>query len=209
MLVYDVLLMIGVIGLAAMLLLGFAHAGHGHGDHGSSGHVGSHAAGHGGAHAAAHAGDAAHSGEHAGHTNHGEWLALLSPMTLFSMALGGGATGILLRSLHLPGALTALCAVTGAVLFRVGVVGPIWNLIYGFASRPARMLDGALLQHAEAVTAFNALGEGLVRLVVDGQSIDVLARLEHPDPGSPVTRGQRVQVESVDSRTNTVTVSRL
>jgi hypothetical protein len=213
-LVYDLLVMVGVIGLVAMLLLGFAHGGHNHGghDHGghaSAGHTGTHTAGHDGSTAAAHGSPAAHAGEHGGHTTHVEWLALLSPLTLFSMALGAGTTGVLLRSMRLPSALTALAALAGAVLFRVAVVGPIWNLVFGFVSRPARALDGALLQPAEVVTHFNALGEGLVRLEVDGQSIDVLARLEHLDQGSPVSRGQRVRIESVDSRTNTVTVSRL
>jgi hypothetical protein len=207
--IYDVLLMVGGIGLVAMLLLGFAHAshaGHGHVGHDSSGHAGLHTAGCADVHATGHGGDAVDAGGHAGY---GQWLALLSPVTLFSLALGAGATGCLLRSLNLPGLLTALGAFAGAILFRLAVVGPIWNLIYSFVSRPARTLDGALLQQAEAVASFNARGEGLVRLEVDGQSIDVLARLEASDRGAPVLRGQRVQVETVDSRTNTVTVSRL
>jgi hypothetical protein len=226
-LVYDVMLLVGAIGLVAMALLGFAHGSHGHAgheahghahghlghghlahDHGGHGHVG-HAA-HGGDAHAGHGGHGAHAGEHGGNTHPVEWLALLSPVTLFSMALGAGATGIFLRALGIQNALlVALAALAGAVLFRAGVVGPVWNLIFSFVSRPARALEGALLQLAEAVTPFNAKGEGLVRLEVDGQSIDVLARLEDPEPGARVLRGQQVRVESVDPRTNTVTVSRL
>jgi hypothetical protein len=238
-LVYDVMLMVGAIGLVAMVLLGFAHGGHGHAEHGHGGHAaldhghaghghmghgaldhghaghghgghtGAHAHGHGGDAHAGHGGHAAHAGEHCGDVRAIEWLGLLSPLTLFSMCLGAGATGILLRSLGVHSALlVALAALAGAILFRAGVVGPIWNLIFSFVSRPARALEGALLQLAEAVTPFNAKGEGLVRLEVDGQCVDVLARLEHPDQGSRVLRGQQVRVESVDPHTNTVTVSR-
>jgi hypothetical protein len=211
-LVYDVMLLVGAIGLLSMALLGFAHGGHGHAGHAEHGHLGhaplAHGHGEHGAHGHAAHGDCA---GHAGGQAHAiEWLALLSPMTLFSLCLGAGATGVLLRTLGVQSAfLTALAALAGAILFRAGVVGPIWKLVLSFASRPARALEGALLQLAEAVTPFNAKGEGLVRLEVDGQSIDVLARLEHPDQGSRVLRGQQVRVESVDSHTNTVTVSRL
>jgi hypothetical protein len=219
-LVYDVMLLVGAIGLLSMALLGFAHGGHGHAGHAEHGHLGHAPLAHGHGEHGAH-GHAAHGGH--GHAGHGdraghaggqahaiEWLALLSPMTLFSLCLGAGATGVLLRTLGVQSAfLTALAALAGAILFRAGVVGPIWKLVLGFASRPARALEGALLQLAEAVTPFNAKGEGLVRLEVDGQSIDVLARLEHPDQGSRVLRGQQVRVESVDAHTNTVTVSRL
>jgi hypothetical protein len=211
-LVYDVMLLVGAIGLLSMALLGFAHGGHGHAGHAEHGHLGhaplAHGHGEHGAHGHAGHGDCA---GHAGGQAHAiEWLALLSPMTLFSLCLGAGATGVLLRTLGVQSAfLTALAALAGAILFRAGVVGPIWKLVLSFASRPARALEGALLQLAEAVTPFNAKGEGLVRLEVDGQSIDVLARLEHPDQGSRVLRGQQVRVESVDSHTNTVTVSRL
>jgi hypothetical protein len=216
-LVYDVMLLVGAIGLLSMALLGFAHGGHGHAGHAEHGHLGHAPLAHGhgghGAHgheAHGHGGHDDCAGHAGGHAHAIQWLTLLSPMTLFSLCLGAGATGVLLRTLGVQSALlTALAALAGAILFRAGVVGPIWKLVLSFASRPARALEGALLQLAEAVTPFNAKGEGLVRLEVDGQSIDVLARLEHPDQGSRVLRGQQVRVESVDSHTNTVTVSRL
>jgi hypothetical protein len=134
---------------------------------------------------------------------------VLSPLTLFGMAVGAGATGIALRSLGVPPPITAVAACGGAVAFRAGVVGPLWNLVSAFTSRPAAALEGALLQTAEAVTAFNARGEGLVRLVVDGQSVDVLARLEPGEQGVRIARGEQVRVESVDPHRNSVTVSRL
>jgi hypothetical protein len=124
------------------------------------------------------------------------------------MAVGAGATGIVLRSLGVPPPITAVAACGGAVAFRAGVVGPLWKLVFAFASRPAAALDGALLQTAEVIAAFNTRGEGLVRLVVDGQSVDVLARLGPGEQGVRVARGERVCVESVDPRSNSVTVSR-
>src|SRR5438270_114652 len=76
---------------------------------------------------------------------------------------------------------------------------------------PAQGLEGTLLQSAEAVTAFDANGEGLVRVLVDGQSIDVLARLteEERREGARVVRGQTVRIEDVDTRSNRCKVSRL
>lgn len=136
-------------------------------------------------------------------------LGLLSPLTLFSLAFGAGATGTLLMSLHFSRLAAALPAAVGAWVFYAAILTPLRRFVFSFASPPARTLEGALMQQAEVVTSFNTRGEGLVRLTVDGQSVDVLARLDKTDQGQRIQRGQRVLVEDVDTHHNTVRVSRL
>ena len=99
----------------------------------------------------------------------------------------------------------------GAIAFNALLIQPIMRLAMGFASEPAQGLDGTLLQNAEAITNFDANGEGLVRVLVDGQSVDVLARLteEERRQGARVVRGQSVLVEDIDTHRNRCTVSRL
>jgi hypothetical protein len=219
-----------------MTLLGFAHIGgahshdhagplgHGHGpghlgDGAHGAHVGSHGAhvspaghasptghaggGHGGVHDATHAGQ-----QDAGGLN---FLSLISPLTLFGGCLGAGLVGSVLTRWGEPVTLTAVAAAAGAIGFNALLVRPVLRLVMGFASVPARGLAGALMEPAEAVTAFDANGEGLVRVLVDGQSVDVLARLtdEERRQGARVLRGQAVRVEEVDPRTSRCKVSRL
>jgi hypothetical protein len=227
MFIYETLLVTGALGIIAMTLMGFAHvggsphAGHSGGLHaghapvagrlmpgGHAGHTGAgHAAHHGGAHAGGRGapGSAARVG--LGKT----LLALLSPMTLFAACLGAGIVGSLLTTWGVSAVLAGLGATAGAVLFNALLIRPILRLVMGFASEPARGLEGVLMQSAEAITAFDANGEGLVRVLVDGQSVDVLARLteeEHRE-GARVVRGQTVRVEDVDSHRNRCTVSRM
>lgn len=232
--VYEVLLLTGVLGLLAMALAGFAHPGgthHAGGIH-HAGHAdgGSHAGlaphhgplvhdAHGG-HAAGHGAAAQHAGDHHGGTAHGggehaglgqSLLGFLSPMTLFAACLGAGAVGSLLTYWGMPPLVTGLGAAAGAAGVNALVVRPMVRLVMGFVSTPARGLEGTLLQSAEAITAFDANGEGLVRVLVDGQSVDVLARLteEERQQGTRVRRGQPVLIEEVDGRRNRCIVSRL
>src|SRR4051794_35705330 len=226
---YQILLLTGALGLTAMALVGFIHHGGPQGQH-HAGHVsGAHSAGElaggshaGGAQAGAHTGHAAHHGvaQPGGHSaHHGEshdgvgmsLLSLLSPMTLFAACLGAGAVGSALTYWGVSPELTAAGAAVGAVSFNALVVRPTLRLVMGFASVPASGLAGTLMQQAEAVTAFDANGEGLVRVLIDGQSVDLLARLseEERDRGTRVLRGQSVRVEDVDPRANRCTVSRL
>jgi hypothetical protein len=132
-------------------------------------------------------------------------------MTLFAGCLGAGATGTLLTGWGVPSGLTAVGAGAGAVGFNALLVRPMMRLVMGFASTPARGLEGALMQRAEAITGFNENGEGLIRALVDGQSVDILARLSEEErrQGARVLRGQTVRIEEVDGRRNRCTVSRL
>ncbi len=226
MFVYEVLLATGAVGLLVMTLIGFGHFGGVHGGgHGNAvghGHTGGHlSAGAHGGHAPVVAGG--HAGHAAGGHGHGSHVSgtregagatlftLLSPLTLFAACLGAGAVGILLTRWHLAPLWIAACAVIAGVGFNALLVRPLMRLVMGFASLPARGLDGALMQRAEAVTGFNAEGEGLVRVLVDGQTVDVLARLtdEERRQGARVVRGQFVLVEDVDGHRNRCTVSRL
>jgi len=192
--IYTTLFLIGLLGLLALALLGAAHGGH----DASHGHVGHGHEGHG------------HHAEHgeAGKSTSSLW-ALFSPLTLFSLCLGVGATGLLLKPLHWAGWLTGLAAALGGAAFYGLVVRPLWGLIFQFASTPSRALEGMVAQSAEALTRFDARGQGLVRLTIDGQLVRVLATLE-ADAGAPDVRpGDRLLVTGVDGRANTCRVSRL
>lgn len=225
MFIYEVLLVSGILGLVAMSLAGFGH--HGGARHPS--HVGTARIGpahHGGR--LAHAGRtsairplAQRGGSHPGGkpapaaAPHGALgrliLSLLSPITLFAACLGAGAVGAIMVGWGLGPVWSAVGAGAGAVVFNAALVQPIMRLMMGFASEPAEGLAGSLMQQAEAVTNFDAHGEGLIRVLVDGQSVDVLARLTDDErrQGTHVVRGQTVRVEEVDTHRNRCTVSRL
>ena len=193
--IYTTLFLVGLLGLFAQAVLGMSHGGH---------------AGHSG-----HAGHGAHHGVRAG-GNRGErgpsplWT-LLSPLAIFSLCVGAGATGLLLRPAHLAAALTALAAMLGGLVFFGLLVRPIWNLLFKFASKPSAALEGMIARQAEAVTGFDGQGRGLVGLTIDGQWVRVLATLEADDQAAaPAVRpGEQLTVISVDGRANTCRVARL
>jgi len=203
--IYATLLLIGVLGLLAQALLGVSHGGH---------------AGHGHAHAG-HAGHGGHS--HAGHASHhtgqqhnaarergpSPLWDLFSPLTLFSLCVGTGAAGLLLRHVHAAHWVIALAAIAGGAVFYGVAVRPLWNLIFQFASTPSRALAGAVADTAEAVSHFDARGRGLVQLAIDGQIVRVLAYLEPDDNRLAVQPGDKLTVTSVDERANTCHVMRL
>jgi hypothetical protein len=214
-------LLLGVVGLAAMAASGLSH-GHsdgGHGAHGGHGHGGHGHAGNGHGHAGhSHAGHSHHAHDgHDGHGHHQEhgagaksiW-ALMSPRFLFSLALGFGATGELLRPV-LGGIPLTLVAVLGAIAFERVLVSPLWNFTMRFASTPATTLEGAVADEATAVTAFDANGQGIVSVELDGQVVQILATLQPNDRllGTRVRAGQRVRIEDVDPAKNCCTVSLL
>lgn len=215
------------------------HHGHGHGNahgHAGHGHVDAHAHGHAAhghghtAHGHAHAAHGHHAGHGHGHDNANadgdgdgdadvgvgpsvlmRLMPFLSPLNWFSWFLGGGAAGMLCNLGHVPEPYTAGAAVLGAIGFNQGVVKPVWNLIFGFASKPAGNLEACLAQVVEAATGFNERGEGLVRVSIDGRSEDVLAQLTLPAQasGERVRRGDKLLIEEVDPHTNTCRVSRM
>src|SRR5262245_25325679 len=215
---YTFSLALGTTGLVVMALGGLGHhlghagsaphtAGHagpplGHGNHdvalpghsvptGTVGHGHSHLS-HGGAHASLG----------------GKLWALLSPRVVCSVLVGVWASGRWLgHCLFEP--LVAAGALTGGVLFERYVVTPIWNGLFRFASAPARTLEQAVFEVARAVTDFNAQGQGLITLELDGQLIQVLGilRADERTIGVQVRRGDRVRIEEVDAVRNRCLVS--
>lgn len=189
-------MLLGGLGLGAMALSGLGH--HGHSGDGAHGHVGH-------AHHAHH-GDHGHHGDHA---HHGSFLwAIMSPRFLFSLALGFGAVGELVRPM-LGGPLLLVVALAGGVAFERFIVSPLWNLAMRFASQPALTLESAVADEATAVTAFDANGQGIVSIEVDGQIVQILATLQPSDRtlGVRVRAGQRVRIEDVNAAASRCTVS--
>lgn len=201
-------LLLGAIGLGAMALSGIGNRGHSdaHGHGNGGGH-----AGHSGAHGHGEHGHGAH-----GHSHLSDSLAsrtfwsITSPRFLFSFALGFGAAGELFKS-ALSGPLLLAAAIAGAVLFERLLVSPLWNFTMRFASEPATTLESAITDEATAVTSFDANGQGIVSLEVDGQVHQILATLKASDrlPGTRVRAGQRLRIEDVDAERHRCTVTLL
>lgn len=211
---YTTLFALGALGLIAMAFSGLgrhgrgsdAHAGHaGHAGHGHAGHahVGHSHAGHGhGAHGAA-------SHSHSAHVPaSSRFLSLMSPRVLFSVCLGLGTGGLVLRSL-LPEPLLFGAALGLGILFDRALVAPLWNFMFRFASTPALTLESAVSDEARAVTSFDANGQGLIAVELDGQSVQLLGTLQPSDREMHVRvpAGARLRIEEVDSARNRCIVS--
>jgi hypothetical protein len=193
---YLVSLATGAIGLGAMAIGGLSHGGHDNGGH----------AGHD-----AHVGHASH-GHHGEHGEHGanagwSWTSLLSPRLLFSVMVGFGAGGIAAAPLGEPFRLVAGLAAGAA--FEAFLVGPLWRFLFRFESRAAATLDSAIEDEARAVTGFDASGNGLVAVDVDGQIIQLLATLSADDRalGVRVRTGDLVRIAEIDSARGRCTVT--
>lgn len=210
---YMFSLVLGATGTAVMALGGLGHhTGHaGHTSHapgpGSTltgqGHHGAHLPGPGHGHA-----HQSHDAPRA--TLQGKFLALLSPRVLFSFLVGVGASGLLL-SHWLFEPLVAVGALAGGALFERYVVTPIWNSLLRFGSEPAQTLERAVFEVAQAMTDFDAQGQGLIAVELDGQLVQVLGilRPEERSIGVRIRRGNRVRIEEVDAVRNRCLVSSL
>ena len=194
---YLVALATGAIGLGAMAIGGLSHGGHS--GHGHAGHDVGHAG---------HAGHASHGhhGEH-GATGGWSWSSLLSPRLLFSLLVGFGAGGIAATPLGEPFRFVAGLAAGAA--FEALLVGPLWRFLFRFESRAAATLDSAIEDEARAVTGFDASGNGLVAVDVDGQIIQLLATLSADDRalGVRVRTGDLVRIAEIDSARGRCTVT--
>jgi translation initiation factor IF-1 len=196
---YAFALTLGTAGLAAMTVLGFHH-GHAPGSS-ARGHHSTHFRGGGRA------------GGRANHQHHSatssRLLLFLSPRLWFSLLVGFGATGLLVGG-HATAGIRLGVALLGALAFEALFVRPIWSLATRFASDPAMTLETGVMDDAEAVTGFNAKGEGLVRLDLDGQVVQLLGVLtsSERDAGIRIAAGDRLLVEAVDPARQRCTVSR-
>jgi len=211
--IYLTALALGGVGLAGMAVSGMgrpghAHSGTAHAGHAHSGHSHAHA-GHG------HAGHGAHTNAAHAHTSQrtsepgtNPILALMSPRVLFSVALGLGTAGLLLRTV-LPEPILIATALAIGVMFERFIVTPIWNFTFRFASNPAATLESAVMEEATAVTSFDKNGQGLIAIQVDGQMVQLLGTLQSGDREMKVRvpAGARLRVEDVDAARNRCTVS--
>jgi hypothetical protein len=133
-------------------------------------------------------------------------FSLLSPRVFFSILVGAGAAGLLLEPV-LGGLLLAMVAVAAGFAFEGLLVRPFWNFLFRFASTPAQTLDSALMDRATAVTGFDAQGQGIVSIILDGQIVQLLGTLRPEDRGVRVRAGDALIVEDVDGKRNQCTVS--
>ncbi|HYK10541.1 MAG TPA: hypothetical protein VEV39_07065 [Gemmatimonadales bacterium] len=208
---YTFALALGGIGLLAMGVSGLGHRLH------PGGHVG-HSHGHGHSHGVIKSGGKGHSVQHGAQHAHGinvgiarvsrAFLTILSPRVLFSLVLGFGATGFLLKGVFGGPILIAFAAV-GGVVFESILVRPLFNFLSKFASEPALTLEATLGDEAQVVTGFDAQGQGLVSVELNGQIVQLLGTLSPEDRSGPKVRaGDTLFVKDVDSARHRVVVSR-
>ena len=214
---YTFSLALGGIGLGTMAVAGLGT--HSHGEHGGGHSGGAHH--HGGAgHAHIGHGHAPATGSH----HHdvadiralqapgiGRGLgALVSPRIIFSFLVGFGAGGVLLRNTIGGVFLFAGALVAGVLLERL-LVAPLWRFAHRFESSPALTLESSITDDAHAVSSFDARGQGLVAIELDGQVVQVLGTLRSEDlqAGVRVRAGDRLRIEDVDGARNRCTVSYL
>jgi hypothetical protein len=125
------------------------------------------------------------------------------------MCLGAGAAGTVLKPFVATHWLL-FCAILGALVFDFGIVRPYMGFLMRFASRPSEGLEGTVYQEAEAITGFDASGSGLIRVVLDGQNVQLLAKLDdlEIDKGIRVRKGEKVYIVEVDAARNSCRVTR-
>jgi hypothetical protein len=207
---YTFSLTLGGVGLGVMALSGFAqaaHVGHSHGAHGHGPAHNSHA---GDGHTThVPAGGASHAGVR-GASGASRLLALLQPRVAFSVLVGIGASGLLLRPL-LPEPGLLIASLGAGLLFEWGLVAPLWRFLFRFASAPAQTLESVVSDEARAVTSFDANGNGLVAVELDGQVVQLLATLNTTERAAArkVRAGDRLRIEAVDDTRNRCTVTYL
>lgn len=205
---YTVSLATGAVGLGIMAVGGLSHGVHGGHTHAS--HVGHASGGHSGGAVTRIPGvrpSGVRGTRGSGSGGGWRWTNLLSPRLLFSFFVGFGAGGILASSLHEPVRLvTALAAGT---VFEAALVGPLWRFLFRFESREASTLETAIEDEARAVTGFDANGNGLVALELDGQLVQLLATLapEERARGVRIHSGDVVRIAEVDAERGRCTVT--
>ena len=228
---YLSLFVVGAVGLTFMAALGAVggHGSHGHGGHDAGGFhlhgTGAHGQGHADvsfhhspvSHAAP--ASATHGAGH-GHAHHAHGtptqggfnlraavMGWLSPRVLLTLSMGAGATGVLIAT-FVPGEpLRGFASLGGAVALEKLVVAPLWKVLTGFASKPARTLDSAVMEEATALANFDAQGYGLVAINLDGHEMRLLARLSPDHAEETVRTGEKLLVESVDGARGRCVVS--
>ena len=214
--VFLTLMVIGLVGLAAMAIPAFGHghgalSGHGaaHGvGHAGGAHCGVHGAGHGMSHASAGDGrgvlsqllpaDAARTSA---------WRFVPSPRAVFSLlALYGAFGNAAMHALHQPLFVATVGAVVPAVLVERLLVRPLWNLVFRLEAPASSPLAQLVSSEARAIVVFRN-GKGMVSTVRDGRSVQLVAYLREDQDHVPVRVGDRLSIESVDAAKERVIVS--
>ena len=136
------------------------------------------------------------------------FLTILSPRVAFSLLLGFGVTGFVLKSVF-GGPLLIAFAAVGGVVFESVLVRPLFNFLSRFASDPALTLESTLGDEVRVVSGFDAQGQGLVAVELDGQIVQLLGTLAPGDRAGPKVRvGDTLFVKDVDSTRHQVVVGR-
>ncbi len=213
------LLVIGLVGLAAMAIPAFGHshgALSGHGAHAGIGHAAHGPLGHGAVHGSAHANAAPVVSSARGALQHllpadaahaSGWRFVPSPRAVFSLlALYGAFGNAGVHAFHLPFLVAALAASFPALLVERLLVRPLWNLVFRLEAPACSPLEQLVLSEAEAVTTFRN-GRGMVSTVRDGRRVQLVATLRKDQEALPVKVGARLVIEDVDSANERVTVS--
>jgi hypothetical protein len=188
----DIYLCLFIASFAGLSILAFAGMGRSHPSAGAGHHS---IAGH--SHAGSHL-TGARSPQKAGHNKSSSWFALLSPLVVLGLMFGFAATGLLVAPWVKESLPRVAIASAGGLFFNFILLQPLWKFLLGFASHPARTLDSASLEYARAVTNFDASGNGLVRLEIDGQVQQILGSLIAEEKGLRVLAGSGLFIRSID-----------
>jgi hypothetical protein len=132
-----------------------------------------------------------------------------SPRVWFSVALGTGLFGHLMKPVMGGGAFLFIAALGLGLIFEGALVRPLFNLSQRFESQPAMMLESCVEDEGTAVTTFDRNGQGIISIDLDGQMVQLLATLRADDRalGAAVRAGDRVRIADVDSARNRCTVA--
>ena len=188
----DIYLCLFIASFAGLAILAFAGLGRTHPPAGTAHHLtGLHA------HFGAHSTSARLTAKPSSHSSF-SWLTLLSPLILLGLMFGFAATGLLVAPWVKEGILHLAIAIAGGLIFNFVLLQPLLRFLLGFASHPARTLDNASFEEAWAVTNFNAAGNGLVRLEIDGQVQQILGSLIAEEKGRRVPAGSALFIRSID-----------
>jgi hypothetical protein len=188
----DIYLCVFIASFAGLVILSFAGIGRSHHSSGAAHHF-----------APNHSQLGAHlrggrTPAKSGSSESTSWLALVSPLVLLGLLFGFAATGLIAAPWLGHGLLLFLVALAGGLVFNFLLLQPLWRFLLGFASRPARTLDSASFEDARAVTNFDATGNGLVRLEIDGQVQQILGSLTAEEKGRRVLAGSTLFIRSID-----------
>jgi hypothetical protein len=207
---FLILMVIGLVGLAAMAIPAFGRghggglSGHGLSGHGLSGHG---LSGHAGAASVAGGRGALQQLLPADPAHEGLLRFVPSPRAVFSvLALYGAFGNAALRAFHLPGVLAALVAVPPALLVEWALVRPLWRVLFRVQAAPSTPLEHLVSNEALAVVPFRN-GRGLVSTVRDGRRVQLMASLREDQRAWPVKVGDRLVIDEVDAAREAVTVT--